>query len=558
MAVKNKPEKLNFCEHCLSIFTRIRPGEGWAVMLFSMYAMVLMLCYYVFKTMRETLILTSFSAEVRSYAMAAIALVLFFIIPLYGMLFRCTRKVQLIQWITFFFSSNIIIFYFMGRAGMELGFVYYVWVGVYGVMMIAQFWAFAADCFSVNSGQRLFPVIMAGQALGAVIGTQMFSFLLPFMGPFNVLLVAGILLAATTIFVSAAYRLIPAESAAVYADDTETECSQFDHFMGGLAVVMRSRYLVLIAVVAVLLNWINSTGEFIFADFVSTRAAAGGEQEKSGIIAALYGDYFTATTILGFIIQVFLVSRIYRWIGISGALLILPVIAMLGYGMVVFLPIFSLIWLVKIIENAADYSIMNTTRQAIYLPLTQIEKYEGKTAIDTFFWRVGDLVQAGAIYAGLNWFGFSITQFALVNMGLAAVWIWLAVLIGRRYRNMAAANQANGPPMVNRPIPDVHAPAGSILRHVLADDHFTNPDPNDVFRLSACQSDGNELPEWLAFDAIYRTFYGQVPEHIGPTSHIELTATDSEGSSVSTRFYFHHSKQGHALNKQSRRKRTGY
>jgi len=446
--VKKQSEKLNLCEHCLSIFTEMRPGEGWAVILFSMYAMVLMICYYVFKTLRETLILTSFSAEVRSYAMAAIALLLFFIIPLYGMLFRCTQKVQLIRWITFFFAGNILIFYFLGRAGMELGFVYYVWVGVYGVMMITQFWAFAADCFNVDSGQRLFPIILAGQALGAVLGTQIFSFLLPVLGPFNLLLMAGFLLAATTIFIPAAHRLIPGESASTYRADTTDGCSQLDHFMGGLAVVVRSRYLILIAVVAVLLNWINSTGEFIFADFVSARATteiATSNLGKSEVIAGFYSDYFTATTVLGFIIQVFLVSRIYRWIGISGALIILPVIAMLGYGMVVFLPIFSLIWLVKIIENATDYSIMNTTRHAIYLPLTQIEKYEGKTAIDTFFWRVGDLVQAGAIYAGLNWFGFGITQFALVNMGLASVWIWLAVLIGRHYQRMTATHRARLP-----------------------------------------------------------------------------------------------------------------
>lgn len=120
--MKNKSEKLNLCEHCLSIFTKIRPGEGWAVILFSLYAMVLMVCYYIFKTLRETLILTSFSAEVRSYAAAVIAVIavlLFFIIPLYGMLFRSTHKVQVMRWITLFFAGSIVVFYFMGRAGMQ-------------------------------------------------------------------------------------------------------------------------------------------------------------------------------------------------------------------------------------------------------------------------------------------------------------------------------------------------------------------------------------------------------------------------------------------------------
>lgn len=540
--MKNQSEKLNLCEHCLSIFTKIHPGEGWAVILFSLYAMVLMTCYYLLKTLRETLILTSFSAEVRSYATAVIALALFFIIPLYGMLFRYAHRVQVVRWITFFFAGNIVILYFMGRAGIELGFIYFVWVGVFGVMMVAQFWAFAADCFNVTSGQRLFPVIMAGQALGAVIGAQIITLLLPYFGPFNVLLLASMLLMASSLFVSVAKRLTPEKSIAVYNSGDAMESGRSNHFMGGLAVVMRSRYLILIAAVAILLNWINSTGEFIFADLVSTRAVSEATEQKlpiSDIITGYYSDYFTATTILGFILQVFLVSRIYRWVGISGALLVLPVIAMLGYGMVVFIPVFSLIWMVKIIENATDYSIMNTTRQAIFLPLTLVEKYQGKATIDAFFWRFGDLVQGGAIYVGLNWFDFGITQFALVNIGLATIWIWLTILLGRRYRTLAGQHVTQ-PPQVGRPIPNVYAPAGSILQHVLADDHFISEQPNASLKLSACLTDGNELPKWLKFDPVSRAFYGKVPRGIDPMSTIELTATDLTGSSVSSRFCLDH------------------
>ena len=107
-------------------------------------------------------------------------------------------------------------------------------------------------------------------------------------------------------------------------------------------MIRRNRYLMLIAAVAVLLNWINSTGGYIFAEWVSTLAAAA-DAEKSSTIARLYGIFFTAATVLGFLLQIFLVSRIYRWIGVGGALLILPIIAMIGYGMIGFVPIFSLI-----------------------------------------------------------------------------------------------------------------------------------------------------------------------------------------------------------------------
>ena len=81
-------------------------------------------------------------------------------------------------------------------------------------------------------------------------------------------------------------------------------------------------------------------------------------------------------------------GRIIRWIGIKGSVLVLPVIVLIGYGLVVFIPIFSIIRLVKIMENSTDYSLMNTTRHALYLPLSAAKTYEGKTTIETFFWRL--------------------------------------------------------------------------------------------------------------------------------------------------------------------------
>jgi AAA family ATP:ADP antiporter len=535
----NHNNQLNKIERIFSLFTKVRAGEGRSIVLFSMYAMILMMSYYVFKTMRETLILTEFSAEVRSYATAAIALLLFFVVPLYSVLFRQGDKEQLIRWVTLFFVSNVLIFYMMGRAGMEFSFVYYIWVGIFGVMMITQFWAFATDHFNIKTGQRLFPVIMAGQALGAVAGAQIFSYLLPLIGAYNLLLLAGLLLAGTTLLTSRSGQSVPAESAAVYEEITEDDSKQLAHVMGGLALVWRNRYLMLIAAVVVLLNWINSTGEFIFAEWV-TRLAEAADVEKSVAIARFYGIYFTAITSLGFLLQLFLVSRIYRWIGVSGALLILPVIAMIGYGMIVFIPVFSLIWLVKVIENSTEYSINNTTRHALYLPLTQREKYEGKTAIDTFFWRVGDLIQAGAIYAGLNWFGFEITHFALINMLLASVWIWLVVLIGRQYKYLARTNIDNVPPILQRPIPEILAPAGSSLIHELDHDHFHDADPGDHLTLSACAEGCDDLPVWLRFEAITRRFTGMVPDDVEEITTLQVTATDFDGLCVTTRLIIRH------------------
>ena len=184
-----------------------------------------------------------------------------------------------------------------------------------------------------------------------------------------------------------------------------------------------------------LLNWINSTGEFILADYVKVDAAAriaasGGALDMGTLITAFYGDFQFWVTLISLGIQLFLVSRIFQIVGVRGALLIHPIVVAVGYGLLAlapmlggFVPIFTLIRLIKIAENSVDYSLMNTTRQALFLPVDRDSKYDGKTAIDTFFWRCGDLIQALAVYVGLNHLHWDAPRFALLNLVLAFAWI---------------------------------------------------------------------------------------------------------------------------------------
>ena len=43
-------------------------------------------------------------------------------------------------------------------------------------------------------------------------------------------------------------------------------------------------------------------------------------------------------------------------------------------------------------ENSLDYSLHNTLRGALFLPTTRAVKYKAKAAIDTFFFRMGDVI----------------------------------------------------------------------------------------------------------------------------------------------------------------------
>ena len=195
-----------------------------------------------------------------------------------------------------------------------------------------------------------------------------------------------------------------------------------------------------------LLNCVNTMGEYLLTDLVIRHAeeqvASDPSLDKGQLIGEFYASFYFAVNVLTVVMQMFLVSRLFRWIGVNGALLVLPVIALIGYGLVAFLPIFGLLRVVKTLENSGNYSVMNTARQALFLPLPTIGKYEGKIATDTFFWRFGDLIPAAIVFVGLNWLDFGTQQFALVNIGLSLAWLAVAVRLAKRTPEQAPDRDA--------------------------------------------------------------------------------------------------------------------
>jgi len=133
---------------------------------------LLLFSYQVVKALREAFMLAKFSAEVRAYAVALIALILMLLVPMYAALRRHLDGERLLRAVTAFFAANLLLFWAAAVAGMSIAFPFFIWVSIFGVVVIAQLWAFAADSFNLKSGQRLFPVIMVGANLGALAGAK--------------------------------------------------------------------------------------------------------------------------------------------------------------------------------------------------------------------------------------------------------------------------------------------------------------------------------------------------------------------------------------------------
>lgn len=423
-------------ERCLCLFTTVEAGEGRCIAWLCLQAFALMVAYYLIRPVREALILTEGSAELRSYAVGVQALLLIAIIPIYGMLVRRAPAGRVFRRVIAFFAFNLVVFFLLTQAGWRLGFVFFVWGSIFAVMTVAQFWAFATDLFSVNCGQRLFGVIAVGVSAGAWVGSRLAAAGFETFGPHGLMLASAAVLVATIRLSDRARDCVPAEAGDARAEDgqsIERDQGGAARWIGGFALIGRSRYLAGIAALVVLLNWITSTGDYVLSNWLIDIAREQAPQAQASFIGRFMGNYGSAIALAGLLIQLLLVSRILRLAGLARALMVTPAVFFAGFLLIGVVPVFALLQSVLIVQRSLDYSLLNTTRNVLLLPASRVEKYQAKTAIDTFFYRSGDLLSTLSVFIGVRLFDDARLQFVWLIILLSATMLVVAWLIGREY-----------------------------------------------------------------------------------------------------------------------------
>ena len=429
-------------DRLLGLFSEVRPGEGARALTMLANIFLILVCYYIIKTVREPLILTtavpawlqrigvSGPAEVKTYAAAGQALVLMGFVPAYSWFASRVDRMKLVFGVTAFFVANIILFALALQAQVEyIGVFFYVWVGLFSLSIIAQFWSYANDIYTKEAGNRLFPIIGVGMTVGSPVGAgiaeRMFSAQL---SPHLMLYLAAALLLATAGLYAASNKT--GSVSRQKADEAPIGGR------GAFSLVFSSRYIGLIAVLLILLNVVNTVGEFILSDLVVSAATE--TANPSFYIGAFYGNYFLFVNLLAVVLQIFLAPRLIKKFGLAGVLFALPFIALGAYGIVAFGATIAMVRWAKTAENSTDYSVMNTAKQLLWLPTSREEKYKAKQAVDSFFVRIGDLAAAVVVFIGTSWLAFEARGFATLNIVFILVWLVIAVVLLRENGRLSA------------------------------------------------------------------------------------------------------------------------
>jgi AAA family ATP:ADP antiporter len=426
--------RLHPIESSLGLFADVRAGEAPTALLLTLNVFLILTAYYLLKVAREPLILLGGGAEVKSYASVGQSILLVFVTSMYGWLATRVARMALIAWVSGFFVANLVIFWALGERGVPLGVPFFLWVGIFNVTTVAQFWSFAADIYSEEQGKRLFPIIGIGSSVGAVAGAWVANKLL-FLGPFRLMLVASLLL---VVCVALTY--------AVHRRDTHPSAREPRHEVksplrgaNGFALVLHDRYLLLFAGLIFVLNWVTKTGDYVLDRKLLD--AAHDAAFNHGVKASLYigqfkARYFEWVNVLGVLLQLLAVSRVIKYLGLRAALVIMPIVSLAGYGAVFVTPVLGVLLAARVAESSLDYSLSNTTRQALWLPTSRDAKYKAKQVIDTFIVRAGDVMSAGLVWIGTR-NGLPLQGFIAANLVLSFQWLLLAALLGRAYERLS-------------------------------------------------------------------------------------------------------------------------
>jgi len=471
----------------LRLFSDVRAGEGFSALLLSLNCGLIIAAYYIIKPLRDGLVLAEYSPEIKSYLQVANVLALAVIVPLYGKLTDRFPRRRLINIVTWIFIGLLGVFCLMGLAGLPLGIVFFVYGSIFAVMIVAQFWSFANDIYRREEGERLFPIIAFGASLGGALGATFAGQIIEPLGLYIPMALAAVVLLVQlqiTNFVDkrerrireahlpdvkstatiAASGMMPApktleeleewaamEKAAFEAEERGEPEAEKGSGQSAFALVWNTRYLMLICLLVMFLNWVNTNGEYILGvmiDEAATEAVASGSTQLSTgeFIGSFYANFYAVVNIAGLLIQLFLTSRIVKFAGVGRAVMLLPIISMGVYTFIAVFPVLAAVRWAKTAENATDYSLNNTVRNMLFLPTTREQKYKAKQVSDSFFHRAGDVLSSLTVFIGASVLALGTAAFALFNLALVVVWLGIAFAIGRAYRELVAS----GKPPVTR------------------------------------------------------------------------------------------------------------
>ncbi|HEX6050575.1 MAG TPA: MFS transporter [Gemmatimonadaceae bacterium] len=416
----------------LQRLTQVRRGEGAAVLASALSFFFILTALMVIRPARESLGMRRGIDAIR-WLFIGTAIVTLAVNPVFALLVSRYRRIVFITATYLFFGLSLIGFYLLlvsapDAIGEVSGMVFFVWFSVFNLFSTMVFWALMADRFSLEQSKRLFGVISVGGSLGAIAGPWLASQLAGPLGTAGLLPVSAVSLGLAVVAAWAVTRLHPGNPQAASTPGAPSAVDDRVVIGGsaweGLRSVFRSSYLLGIAGYVLTLTVIAT---FIYFTRLQMVAALGTDLDMRTTVFARI-DFYTQVTTL--VLQGLVTGHLMKRLGVHVTLALLPVTVALGFVGLAISASLAAIIVLQATYSAMQRAIIRPARETLFTVVPREDKYKAKAFIDTFVYRVGDVV--GAQVEGLlGRLAMGLTALVAVAVPLAVVWGILGVWLGR-------------------------------------------------------------------------------------------------------------------------------
>jgi AAA family ATP:ADP antiporter len=303
-------------------------------------------------------------------------------------------------------------------------FLFYVWVAVFALVTVSQFWILANCIFNSREAKRLFGVVGAGAIAGGIFGGYLTKLLAGILGTPNLIFICTAFLAGGIVITKRLYTITGTDQHLKRLRQKEQALPPTG---SPIDMIKQSRHLLLLTGIVGISVMVARMVEYQF----STVAAA--QIQNADQLTAFFGFWFSNLNVISLLIQLFVTQRVMGRIGVGVSLLFLPAVIFCGSLLILIMPTLWAAVFLKVGDGAMKNSINKSALELMMLPVPSETKKQAKAFIDV----IVDSAATGAggllLLALTATVGFAIRPVAGVTLLLVAVWMVLALRIRREY-----------------------------------------------------------------------------------------------------------------------------
>tara|TARA_R110002049_G_scaffold229798_1_gene401942 strand:- start:34 stop:1455 length:1422 start_codon:yes stop_codon:yes gene_type:complete len=413
-------------------------------LMMGLYFFLIIATFWMLKPVKKTLLLSHYSdgatwagwtlspaqielvAKELNMAIALLAAIAF------SLLARWLRRATFAATVAAIFLAMYAVFAFVADDGGTLTvWTFYLSGDLFVTAMVAAFFAFLNDSEDPLAARRLYGLIGLGGVLGGAVGSTFISTHVRLLDAASVSALVCALTMAIILLIAGAGRIVarhpPPEPRPTGHDDASGVQAAF----AGASLTLHSRFLLMIAAIVVIYEMASTLVDYQFTATVLHYVAPSD-------LGTHFSNVYAFTNLTAVAVQLMLTPWILRRYGVGTGLMLLPVTLGLCAAGFWIAPVLLLGSLLNTADNAFAYSLNQSAKEILYVPLSRDEKYRAKAFIDIFLLRTAKaFAVAGGLVLSMIFAGFdNIRWLSVLVLALLALWVLAVRWLGREYRTL--------------------------------------------------------------------------------------------------------------------------